>query len=411
MVLTFFILLLTVSFWKVDLQKPRYNVILIVSDSLRADYLSCYGHPKNLTPNICSLAKDGVLFKNAFSVATCTPKSVASLLFSKYPASHGVLSQRCLLPKYRKTFIEILKENGWTIKTLDQHGWVFLVLKKKNLDTSYWFSHNSSIPNFQIPRKTPFFFWLYLIQTHRPYLISKKLRNFSINQTNVINKMKLRAQNYLPEEIDYIKRRYEEAVKEVDKLVGVFLQQLKKLKAYNNSLIIFTSDHGEAFGEHGFFFHCNKPYNELIHIPLLIKFPFNKYAGKEVEQRVRLIDVAPTILDVMKLRWDIKMDGTSLLPLLEDLFINLTIFAEGGEYFTIIEGNYKYIVSSDFKEEEIYDLKRDPKEIYNLVNDELAETLKKRLLHLLNTMDKTKCEEVDHKQEILRILRELGYIK
>jgi len=187
-----------------------------------------------------------------------------------------------------------------------------------------------------------------------------------------------------PRQVQYIKAQYDGEISYVDAEVGRVLDELRALGLSDNTLVIFTADHGESLTEHDFYFdHGEYLYETCVRVPLLMRFPDRRYAGRRQPGQVRLVDLAPTILAVAGVRAPAG-DGVSLLPLLdgtepagERISVG-SLYAGRGEdaraRYYVRAGGYKLIWSFDRRAdlsdrpalEELYDLTTDPGEVHNL---------------------------------------------
>ena len=160
--------------------------------------------------------------------------------------------------------------------------------------------------------------------------------------------------------------QYDGAIAYLDDQLGKFFEQLKRWGLYDASLIIVTSDHGELFGEHGFYNHRGPMYQELMHIPLLIKFPFSTTVGRD-KKTIQLTDVFATILSISGLpipeNLSGKPFGNSSSPAVGEHETH-----ETGQQRVLYEGNYKYMHYERGRAFELYDLDKDPQEQNNLAN-------------------------------------------
>jgi arylsulfatase A-like enzyme len=201
-------------------------------------------------------------------------------------------------------------------------------------------------------------------------------------------------------DIDRLMRLYRDMIYYNDHHLGALIEKLKELKLYEDTFLIVTGDHGEAFGEHGFNSHGREPYDELLRVPLIMKFPFSQFHG-EVSSIVQHIDIVPTLLDFLKIPTGNhrSMQGRSLLPLLRDQRpVNEYAFAEhwpGRQYVSHIAfrtEDYKLIAVRRqevtlrqwfrdprklwpspwfvYKPLSLYDLRKDPGEKINIIKEE-----------------------------------------
>ncbi|MEW6379509.1 MAG: tetratricopeptide repeat protein [bacterium] len=321
--MVFLLLLLTClpAAWPVQGEKQRpCNVLLITIDTLRADHLGCYGYRAIQTPNIDALARQGVLFWQAFTPVPITLPSHVSLLSGLYPHQHGVLDNGSFsLKKETLTLAEILKERGFSTGAiigsfvldstfgLDQgfddyndH------LPKQQTTMAVHFSERraaevtglalSRIRDHKNRKRFPFFLWLHYFDPHAPYEAPEPFKG------------------------RYSQSPYDGEIASVDHCLGTLFQELKKQGLFDQTLIVLTADHGEGLGEHQESTHGNFLYDSTIRVPLILKLPKNAPDGdpKQVKSLVRTIDVLPTILDLAGLSAYIpkKIDGLSMLPLI-----------------------------------------------------------------------------------------------
>ena len=322
--------ILFIGLWYTSfLKREKINVLLITIDTLRADHLGCYENKKFSTPNIDNLAKSSIVFTNTICQLPKTTPSHASILTGRYPLSHGVLDNSWILNNKETTLAEILKKYNYsTAAFVSNH----VISSKYNLNQGFDI-YNNNLPdkvisrdiNERIAEKTisavnkwlsnnyekKFFLWIHIIDPHGPYTPPFKdrtvLPRYSFNK-----KIKLGDSNYgkniIPEyqiinkidDMDYYVSSYDGEIMYVDYWMGKLFDMIKTKGCFENTLIIFTADHGESMGEHDLYFqHGNSLYQEQLRIPLIIKYPNSKHAI--IDQLVQSIDIMPTILDFLKI--------------------------------------------------------------------------------------------------------------
>jgi arylsulfatase A-like enzyme len=373
-------------------------IILYVLDSLRADFLSCYGYRKKTSPNIEMITRDGVIFEKCFSQSTWTRPAGASILTSAYPSVHGVMEIDDSL-KFTPILPGALKEKRFTNIAISAMGNIspsfgfengfdhFIELYKESRVINrrgffrnfgawkaHFKSHSVSIATSEDINDFLFqtldynsnrdiFILLWSIDTHNPYFHrdSEMVRFcqeikpmfwdknlYSIYSTIFNKAMILRQKRLLYEDMIYYNDHY----------LGLLMEKLRELNLYDQTLLIITSDHGEGFGEHGQVAHAGMPYDEQIRVPLIMKFPHSEFKGR-IDTLVQHIDIAPTIIDYMDLKTNYAMQGKSLMDLLsgKKKRLNNFVFTESKlnrnspEYKAIRDDKYKYIRVSnpDFK--------------------------------------------------------------
>jgi arylsulfatase A-like enzyme len=383
------------------------SIILIVVDTLRADHLSCLGHPNSLTPNIDSLAKDSVLFTNAYAQAPWTRPSVATLLTGLYPSSHGVSSgfkrkgNMDILSEDALTLTEYLKDRGYytvgfstnpsvtsdfgftqgynEYYFLDRlvtgrfsiHRWAikiagiclqssFYVNAHKLTNKIFgWFKNDNTI--------SPSFAYIHYMDPHRPYFYNP---NSLLTITKTAYGQHLKKKN----KESYL-NTYKNEVAFVDIFVGELISFLKKIDVYNNSIIILTSDHGEEFLEHGGWDHGHTLYEELLRVPLIIKLPHSRKNNVD-ERLVSLMDLFPTILKTVGLAIPPHIQGVPLLsqdgtPLRNRPFVFSENLPSWKGQKAIRTRDWKLILSYDKnapgnQKAELYYIREDPHETTDL---------------------------------------------
>jgi arylsulfatase A-like enzyme len=376
----------------------KYNILLITVDTLRSDYVSCIKKDlKMKTENIDSIAGSGVVFENSNCQSSWTLPSVVSLLTSLYPAVHHAgepisdTSQISLVPKSLKGLPVILKNNSYTTAAFTTN--VFLssaFLFGDNFETFINYSNQedasekitkNAIQFLKQKRMNPFFLWLHYLDPHEyhTYLkidINKDYDGRFTKEKLDWDKLKVDAYRLNEMEREYILSRYLGNIKYFDQQAGAVIGALKELNLDNNTLIVFTSDHGEEFWEHGRIDHGQTAYEEVLKVPLIFSLRGVLPAGKKILQLVELVDVVPTILDLCGISSDEPMQGISLLPLLADPDISFDRFAfsEGTLYgeniMSIQNRKYKLIYYTVSKRYQFYDLTADPQEQKNIFSPE-----------------------------------------
>ena len=390
------------------------NVILVAIDALRADYLPMFadGAPAK-TPNLQDLANDAIVFKRCFAQASWTKPSFATIFSGLYPESHTATSKMAILPEEVTTFPEVLMESGYYTKgftnnpnttsvfNFDQ-GYVDYVDLKPDLafgaslsasklavygglrvGKNKVFSPKIIVTDFYQPAETvtelaldwitdgpdrkdaPFFLYLHYMDPHDPFMDP---------DSDEGGYARVKMEHPDPDEFqDCMKDAYISEIEYLDEQLGELFKGLKNDGLYDDSLIIFTSDHGEEFFDHDGWWHGQTLYDELIFVPLIVKLPKNMGGGQVNTNFARHVDLAQTVLKAANAEPAPEMAGKALLDL-DGTFLNAAtnyIYAE-----TDFEGNVLQAVrSADAKiiranrenhrnldAVEFYDMLKDPKE-------------------------------------------------
>ena len=372
------------------------NVLFIILDAAGANHFSSYGYFRKTTPVIDALAAEGVQFQHAYTQAVYTLASTASLMSGLDPLTHRIITRKSRLPADTITLAERFAAGGYSTGTFVANGnasgifgmtqgfqEVAEVFREPNY--SGWASDITNRFTGWLdknPRK-PFFAYLHYREPHGPFNPPEKWKfqytdpsyDGIAAREDVRRAINFGEIEYTQADKDYITALYDANLNYGDYEVGRVLQKLRSLGIYDNTLIVVTSDHGEAFWEHNFQGHNSQLYEESIRIPLVMKLPKRSgISGKKIDAFVRTIDQYPTLVDVMGLsRRDMKTDGHSILPYIAGAkddgrpVLSQTILEQVYAYRL---GDYKFIVRLSNRAEELYDLKSDPLEKTNLLQND-----------------------------------------
>ncbi len=411
--------------------KPRWNVVIVTFDTTRADHLGPYGNDQAMTPVVDQLARDGVLFERAAAPVPITLPSHSTLMTGKVPFTHGIRDNGLFILKDEQlTLAEILADAGYetgaaiasfplTSQFGIAQGFDFY---EEHITTSYEDIHgqrsfpksrlffderpasrvNEAIfPWLEENHDEPFMLWIHYFDPHHPHEPPPPY-----NQ--------LFAHDLYSGEIAYS-----------DESLGILIDRLKQLGVYDNTILVLTADHGEGNYEHNESTHSMLMYNSTLHVPLIIRHPELEGAGMRIKPWVGLVDVMPTLLDLLDVPIPDDIQGSSLWPYIEtpeaitDVVRN-EVYAETlsprlshgwGELRGLYRGDIKYIHGP---RPELYDLSNDHDELKNLIDDqpELAADMKQRLEAYI---DDYRVEGLDSSvtvsQETLDRLRGLGYVQ
>lgn len=338
--------------------EPPQGVILVWVDTLRSDHLEVYGYGRETAPTIRRMAEEGTRFSRSIVNATWTKVSTPSLLTSLYPSSHGVINFSDRLPASAITLAEVYRESGYATLSLSSYGFTG---KFTNLHQGFEVVHEGSslpkglksktarlyidrlLPWIEAHREVPFFAFVHITDPHDPFdpyppydslwgdpsrreeheRQQKKVREFIqdplLQQFGMPTRTELERANidvgeYLSREIE----GYDGSIRGLDAEIGRLMERLETLGIAGKTLVVFTSDHGEEFLEHGRMFHGQSVYGELTNVPLIFWRPGSIPAGRVVETTVQTIDLMPTLLGMSRLPHPAGMQGRSLMPFLSD---------------------------------------------------------------------------------------------
>ena len=409
--------------------------ILISIDTLRSDHLGAYGYGQPTSPNVDAFRRDAVLFSAAIAQAPSTLASHASMLTSLLVPQHGASFKAGtgLAPEVT-TLAEVLREHGIRTLSFNEGG---QIAPQSGLGRG--FNHyrseligpgSSSLSNevalaaawLRGHRGLPFFLFLHTYQVHHPY--TPDPRHLAMMEgaayrgplpagetplavLDAVNQGTLRLARA---DLRHIVATYDAQIRAMDDGFGELISFLKEQGLYGQTMIVFTSDHGEEFAEHGRVgWHSHTLYDELLRVPLLIKYPGNADAGETVRRQVRVIDVAPTVLAAMAIAPPAELQGLDLRPLArgrpEPARLAVSNL-DGGGVAAIRTLRWKLIGSH------LFDLARDPAETRDVSGrfGEIAAYLGERRQALLAAAPGHAGPRVDLDGEVTASLKSLGYV-
>jgi len=441
----------------IDDIRDRYNVVVILFDSLRADAIGPYGNSEMMTPALKRLAVGGVTFQNCFANTSWTRPSTASILTSLYPQAHRAIDTKDTLSQDPPYLPEILQSQGYHTTAILNNGNVAAGLgfgrgfdevreifriddRVIGQDPAGFTWENILLPYFEQRNQSdqPFFLYLHEVDPHSPYdppepFDKAYYPNYTggiEGSTMVLNMANGNVMQLDAADLRYLKSLYLGEITYRDRYLGWILDFLEQSGLANNSLIIFLSDHGEEFKEHGQLQHGKTLFEEQLRVPLLLSLKGILPAGRRPRAYVELIDVTPTILDLLGIAAPPSMQGQSLLPYLgvsDDYQPDRFTFAHLQRLqfrgLSVRFRHWKLIRSSvgdaDFPAWYLFNTEDDPEETMNLWSQEpvIAGTLRQLWNWQQNRNQEVLVEgppELDAHQldpEVLGNLRALGYVE
>jgi len=291
------------------------NLILISLDTLRADHLGLYGHALDTSPELDRFAQSSFVFDWALASSPNTPPSHASIMTSLYPGRHGFTGAGDRLSAKFPTLAVQLQRAGFRTGAFTGGGFLTAHF---GFERGFEFFNAGAGGLANIWRRAkhwleavdehPFFLFLHCYDIHSPYLPPPPFRdmfhtepyqgNFVATSDNM-EAVFLKKQQIDAADMDHIRTSYDEGIRAADHQLGKVLRYLAITGLLEETLVVITSDHGEAFGEHGDVLHWQL-YNEPnLRVPLVIHLPGNERRNVRIGERVQLIDLTPTLLDLL----------------------------------------------------------------------------------------------------------------
>jgi arylsulfatase A-like enzyme len=408
----------------------RPNILLIAIDSLRADHMSSYGYHRLTTPHLDRFAQQCVLFENTFSAHIPTTSAYASMLTGMDCFSTQVVALRHqggLRPEVR-TMAEILRDFGYNTTCVGFTGNPSSRGFDTYLDYPAWGSWNEgrspkaqelnkvTIPELErlAADDKPFFVMLRHMDPHAPYLPPEPYERmfYHGNESDPNNRSMDPVMNFKPfrdffaswmppgiSDKDYVIAQYDGAIAYMDACIQTIFTTLETLGIMDDTIVIVNGDHGETLYDHECWFDHHGMYDNVLHVPLMIRYPSKLPQGVRIKGYNQHKDLMPTIFELAdipqdQIQWasDLRFDGRSLLPMIRGEVAS----HESSFYITECTWmrkhgwrtpEWKLIIALEpdfhFKPEiELYNLIEDPEE-----NNNLAEARPDVVAHLRATMD------------------------
>jgi arylsulfatase A-like enzyme len=432
---------------------PAYdNLILVTIDTLRADHLSLYGYPRPTSPYLDELGREGVVFWHAVAASSHTAPSHATILTALYPEQHRVLENGHDLDPGIPSLAGLLQEEG--IETAAFVSVRFLAGLKPGFDVldadvadrqvfrTANLTVNRAVEWLQTRDRTRrFALWVHVYDPHQHVITTRMpepwyrlMREDSARRGKELLYFVQQERGYPREELSGSFDRYDAQIAFVDDQIRRLFEVAAEVAPASRTLRVVTSDHGEGLGSHHFEGHGRNLYQEQVRVPLILHGDTERLRHAVITSLVRHVDLLPTLADLLGVAADpadLRLEGVSLVPLLEDPSTDLgiepafsqrrrpderrvSIGWEPGIKLAVQDDRYKYIRNPE-PPHELYDLKTDPYELRNLIRHPHPE--KERLERWI--LEKHEALSRDHRTEsladeidpqLLEDLKALGYI-
>ena len=403
------------------------NVLLIVIDTLRADHLSLYGYERRTCPNLEKLAEGATLFTNAVCSSTWTVPAHASLFTGKYPFEHGAHNLKSdnyevgTLKKEHVTLAEIFrKEHFSTCAIIGNAAYLAEAFGLHQGFEEYRCDHFRRAPAIAgeaiawMEKHPHFFLFLNFLEPHHPNRPSPPYDTAFPGKLEGFSREDHKGERLTQAQHAHVLSQYDGEILLTDFHMGKIFDAMKKSKSWDDTLIVVTSDHGELLGERNRYGHRKPPYEPLLRIPLLIKFPGQR-ESRRVDGYFQLVDIMPMILRLLDLPLPEEVKGRGKPGPAERVFSQYYL-SEGGTVFSVRDGTYKLLVKAveSGRTYELYNLERDPEETVNLARQlpEKVRAMEKQIRDVVGEGPASESETaaiVD--QGLRKKLIELGYIR
>ncbi|MCK5057556.1 MAG: sulfatase-like hydrolase/transferase, partial [Candidatus Aminicenantes bacterium] len=454
-------------------KEKRNHVFIVALDTKRWDKIGRSVKGIVLTPNLDRFQQDAVVFEQAFAQSPWTLPSFTAFFTGLYEFNNRIFRHRVL--DARNPFLVENFSKQYLTASINGGTWLSGKIGNSRGFDSYELGSGArdiyagkilfkkSMEFIEKTRTPALFLFMHTYAIHAPYIpprefLHKLNKNPRFTAQNTYSKNKQFKKNVPAEIKKAMEELYEAEIMAFDSYFGEFIAYLKRNGLYDRSLIVFFSDHGEEFYDHLGWSHGHSLYNELIKVPLIIKFPGDKYQSIRVTEIVGIIDILPTLLDYLHIEQAREIDGISLMPLIKKavmppadresenrqndrksrrfLVSSLTtcpFFDQVPKKVAILFDHYKLIYNFAVSEKDkaffrdaglppevprfqVFDLINDPLETYNLYpgcknlikgyRKELNEILKK----IRFILKRKKSAEIELSEEEVEKLKALGYL-
>jgi arylsulfatase len=411
----------------------RPNIVFIVVDTLRASRLGTYGYALPTSPSIDALAAQGAVFERCFAPGIPTTPAHTTMFTGVHPITHNIvchggqadLSRRIpVLPErlQQLNYTTAAVDNLYDIKPWLARGYEFYInpsfKHKMRLLVTCEEINARAVPWIEQHQQEPFFLFLHYWEPHTPYLPPEKYRTFYPSSKNPFSSdystfEPIKRQPFWEmfkdlwfnklgpvTDADYIASLYDAEIRHVDDGIREILTTLERCGIADNTLVILTGDHGESMYQHDIYFDHHGLYDDVIHVPLIMRLPGVIPAGTRIQNMVQHLDIAPTVMDLVRPAVSTEgMEGSSLLPLACG-----TVHTGGYESIVSCENTWqkkwclrtqthKLILSRELDHHgmprrELYDLVADPLETNNLADDQtqIADAMEQELEDWITNM-------------------------
>ena len=407
------------------------NIVFIVADQMRAHAMGAMGNQQIITPNLDKLAAEGILISNAISgQPVCTPFR-AQLMTGRYSHSTGVIHNDIRLPDEAVIFPQLLKQQGYTtayigkwhlsgdrndpVDAISRRGWDYWAVRNvshRHNQTSYWLNDATepvttegwepdvqtdlAIEFIKANKQRPFGLFLSYGPPHNPYELVPQ------QYVDMYEGSRLASRPNVPTDNEDTLRLYYAAITSLDANIGRLSNALAEAGVAENTILVFTADHGDMLGSQGHRLK-QRPWEESINIPFILRYPEKVEAGQERDWLVTTVDMMPTVLGLSDVAVPDAVEGLDLSALFEG---NSTEQRQAAFLFNVHRGGGPGTDWRGIRTKEwiyarhhagdwvMYDLKNDPYELHNLINDENYATTKQALQQQLTALRTTLGESI-----------------
>ncbi len=410
------------------------NVVLVVIDTLRRDHLATYGYPRDTAPFLGELARQGAVFQG-LTPAPWTKPATASLLTGLHPLHHQAIDRVDRLPDAAVTLAQRLRRAGYHTLAASANGWVSPLFGFDRGFDTFLYRDNAKAARLNrdlLPAldrlKPPFFLYVHYTDPHLPYDPSTTWDGRPLPadlKGRPVTVEEVDAPHFIhrsPELLARARDLYDGEIRGTDDALRALVDHLARRGLMKSTVLVVTADHGEELGDHGRMSHGQTVYQEVLRVPLVIRAPGAVPAGRF--GRASLMDVVPTLLDLLGIGRPDPLDGESLAgrlaspapALKEDRPFLAHLDFVDGTGLALIRGRWKLVLGKNPYRKELFDLRADPGERRNLLGTPEAagafQDLGKELVERYDRYTRAALErsEIQIGKDLTVHLADLGYV-
>lgn len=411
---------------------PRPNLVLVTVDTLRADHLTPYGYPRATSPFLAGLATEAALFERTFATKASTSTAIASFHTSRLPWAHGVSHPYEVLPEDNLTIAEVLQAAGYETGAVVQNGNVFPLFRYNQGFDDYEYGafgaaelSDRAISWLSRRSDKPYFLWIHYVDPHSPYAPPPSYASLFVDDPYYVDDPltgpypdTFRGATAIDPAHDqrhhlnksWYLAQYDGEIRYTDDQIARVHEKLQSLGRTGDAWFVVSADHGECFGEQEYFGHGELAHDCGLHVPLIVRPP-GGIRGRRIAGVASMIDLAPTLLDVMGFGKSPCFQGRSwssdLMPESEPpagrnesvpalATAGFITHVHGGHRFVLRNQRWKFVrrnlewmfdlrspksvfwlwnslSEGGLADDELYDLRADPQETQNLIRRDVAQ--------------------------------------
>jgi len=423
---------------------PSKNVLVISVDTLRPDRLGCYGYERPTSPAIDAFAAQGVVFEQAYATSPWTKPSHASLFTGVYPNRHGALSFKTAMAPELPHLAQMLADSGFQTAAIVSNAWLTQDGLERGFEHFVWEKAYVGVrrPTPVTQRALewfdardsdkPFFAFIHYMDVHADYLSMPQYEEQFVGPyegqhrgtSNELMYFEMGKQPLDATDAAHLSERYDAGIRQIDDQLAPLFDYLDAQGLFANTLVLFTSDHGEQFLEHGGVHHGHTQYEEVVRIPFILRAP-DLPAAERVAEPVSLVDVLPTVLTWLGLPLPANADGLAIDVERREVLANERLFffdasctfpkpnakpLRRGPFHAVRSGRFKLHYNTRKRSHELYDLSADPGETTD-VSDQHPDVVERLLSELEAYFDQRvePTPSVLKSAEFMSDIRAMGY--